>query len=218
MTTQYKYLIKPDIVQKGDEFKIISNQDVWAPSFRVGQEVINGRYRRPIAVETKQKDCGSITEAQREIIDYERDKRNLAVIAEKQQREENDALKSRLENALKDKEVAVGRLTDIVINMINDLGDKGIAIAELTETISEHRMTNRRLEDRLSSHEEFMRQIAQALGMWAPRISFQDVLERVKSLTSRNKSHLDILNKAEMLRLLAEVELESLKTALKKLC
>ena len=264
MTTLYKYLIKPDIVQAGDEFKIISNQDVWAPSFRVGQEVIDGRYRRPIPIETEQThrsltkkdilqegdefkshlrgwvpsrnvggtpmgdlsyrrpipvetkrgDCGSITEEQREIIDSERDKRNSAVI-------ENEALKTRLENALSDKVVAQTKNDELYRKLV----ERDNYIINLTARLMDKEAVARRLTDRvitvtndIASHEEFLRHVAQALGMCVHRISFQDVLEGVKSLTSRNKSHLDRLNDAKMRKLLVEVELENLKTALKKLC
>lgn len=159
MTTQYKYLIKPAIVQAGDEFKIISNQDVWAPSFRVGQEVINGRYRRPIAVETKQKDCGSITEAQREVVlnfggnpplfvyHTAPDAVGAALDDASEQRAQNRELTTRLENALKDVVIAEARKDEYYRKVV----ERGNYINNLTARLMDKEAVIRRLKEKLEN-------------------------------------------------------------------
>ena len=154
-TKQYRRLTKEDILQIGDEFEVGVNTDKWYPTPTIGGPG-SSRYRRSIPVETEQKDCGSITEEQREIIDSERDKRNLAVI-------ENKALKTRLENSLSDKVIAHANLSD-----------KNAAIAQL--------------KGELAAYADLTRQTAEALGMGVYRISLQDVVQKVQSLTSRNAS------------------------------
>ena len=88
-----------------------------------------------------------------------------------------------------DKEAVARRLTDRVINVTNDL----------------------------ASHEEFLRQVAQALGMGVYRISFQDVLERVRSMTSRNASLDRQLKDALAYKSIAKAELDKVRDAVKNL-
>ena len=200
-TKQYRDVKVGEVLQEGDEF--LSTGDEWVcVDWAIGVTLDNPGFkvRRPIPTETKQKDCGSITEAQREIIDSERDKRNSAVIAENQQREENEALKTHLKNAL---------------------SDKVIAIAELTETISEHRMTIRRLTDKLESatathvaYEGFTRHVAQALGL-SGKYSFQDVEGKVQSLTFQNASLDRQLKDALAYKAIAKAELDKVRNAVK---
>ena len=189
-TKQYRRLTKEDILQIGDEFEVGVNTDKWYPTPTIGGPG-SSRYRRSIPVETEQKDCGSITEEQREIIDSERDKRNSAVI-------ENADLKTRLENALSDKVIAHA-----------NLGDKNAAIAQLKGELA-------RAMNGVASYADFTRQVAEALGMGVYRISFQEVVQKVQSMTFQNAS-LNIQIKDSLSRngSTAQAELEKVRDAVK---
>ena len=212
---QYRDVNLGEVLQEGDE--CLTYKGGWEPlgSTEIGAALYNPGFkvRRPIPIETKQEDYGSITEAQREIIDSERDKRNSAVI-------ENEALKTRLENALSDKVVAQAKNDELYRKLV----ERDNYIINLTARLMDKEAVARRLTDRvinvtndLASHEEFLRQVAQALGMGVYRISFQDVLERVRSMTSRNASLDRQLKDALAYKSIAKAELDKVRDAVKNL-
>ena len=240
-TKQYRRLTKEDILQIGDEFN--SCIDGWVPSRNVGRKSLSDssyrrpipaetkqyrdvklgeviqeddeflsiegewlRVRRPIPTETKQKNQGSITEAQREIIDSERDKRNSAVIAEV----ENVDLKTRLEEARILKEVTQAENSELfkrITKLNTQLCDKEAVARRLTDRVIN--VTND-----LASYADFTRQVAEALGMGVYRISFQEVVQKVQSMTFQNAS-LNIQIKDSLSRngSTAQAELEKVKNA-----